>query len=492
MQKALSDSEVGSCCPAVNEIFRISFLYITGFIVFLSLPAGALHYDRDAVSFTTVEELFSPGKELKVWSDTAVRIMGISFTHHESGISWQYAAGRSIPCTLSVGDTLDLKLSATYIRKADNPVLDSVAITTGPGQFNYLPLHVAAFPHTLITTNTVIGPVADNAAKCLFFGRDSVYCTLRHKVSYSFVWDDGFRSFWTDARTATHSWSVAGQYGVRVLARCQEYLYADTVQTYPVTISPVMLNVAPGAYKSGFFAREVGGKELYPIDFSEIGSRSPRDSDVVFNNGYFFTAPHGLLSLGIYDSLPGQAAGSCGRAVPETSTVCMTLRQAFDSLVGSQGITCPSVMPDTVMRMNVGQFCIVKTTEGNYGLLIKIGEYIGGIDWEYYYWGYQSDGAARLYPGGASGTDSELPYRKESGEAVIKCIQRGKNMRLAVSDGRSVKEIAVFTCNGSLVRRQAFNGTENAALESDRLSKGVYVVFVRTATGIFRRLVHLY
>ena len=478
---------------AVRAVIGNLFICIMGFILFRPFPAGALHFDRDTVSFTTLEELFSPGKELKVWSDTSIRILNVSFTYHDNGISWQYKANRSIPCTLSVGDTLTVQLYAVHIRNADDPAVDSFALATGPGQFNYLPLQVAAFPHNLVTTNTVSGPSLDTAGKCLRFTRDSVSCTLRHKVYYSFVWDDRFRSPWMDTRTAVHSWSVARQYALRTMVRCQENLFTDTLQTFSVTIAPVMLNVVPGAYKSGFFTREVGGR-TFSMDFSQGVADTLQDSDIVFNSsdGYFFTASRGLISLGIYDSLPKLSTVSCSGVAPETSTVCRTYKQTFDSIVESLSIICPAVMPDTVMRMNVGQFCLIKTKENHYAILVKVGEYIGGIDREYYYWGYQSDGGSRLYPAVTSVLNNEAPHRKQSGPSGIKFIRQRNKVRLVLTYDRSAKEIAVYACDGSLVHRYSFIGMKTAAFETGDLPKGVYIVSVRTEKEKRRQLLHIY
>jgi hypothetical protein len=469
-----------------------SIINIASFIFCIFLQANALHYNQETVAFGTLDELFS-GKELKVWSDTTVKIMAASFTYRNSGVSWQYKANRNIPCTLSVHDTLKLTINASYIRRSDTQVSDSIALTTNPGQFNYTQLNVTTFPHSLITANTVTGPVSDTAGKYLRFSRDSAYCTLHHKIYYAFDWGDGFRSPWVETRTAVHSWSVSRSYAVRSLVRCQEYLFSDTLKTFSVTITPVAINSIPGQYKSGFFTREVDGKPL-AIDFSKSNITNPIDSDIVFpaNHGYSFTARNGLISLGIKDSLLKIfTVNGCGSAFKDTSATCKDYKLKLDSIVGSLRIVSPLLMPDTIMHMDVGQVCLIKTTEDHFGILIKIGEYIGGIDREHFYWGYQSDGNRVLNPGVSTGLYNEKVCTKLNREPSIKFTQQGNTIYPVLHSIDSPGEISVFTCNGSQVYRRSFSSTETISADPIRLTNGVYFVLVKTNRGIVQRVLNL-
>jgi hypothetical protein len=482
---------MGKSLPA----FRLNSIpIITTCLLYFAFQVSALHYNQESISFSTLDELLSTGKELKVWSDTTVRILGISFSYRASSISWQYKANKSIPCTLSVGDTLILTIGATYIQNADTSKVDSIAIATGPGQFNYIKLQIATFPHSLVTTNTISGPSSDTAGKSLRFSHDSAYCTLHHKMLYTFDWGDGFRSPGSHSFTATHCWSVSHRYvyTVRVLTRCQENLFADTLRTFPVTIDPVAFNKIPGQYTSGFFIRSVGGKPS-AVDFSQINTNPVQDSDIVFsrNYGYQFIARRGLISLGIFNMFPFLSEHNCGGASGDTTAACKVSKQTLDSLVESLHITCPSLMPDTIMQMDIGQICLIKTTENRYAILIKIGMYIGGIDREYYYWGYQRDGSRALFPDATTGLYDNPMRMKTCNEGSIKFVQQGNLIYPVLPRNMPQGQLVVFTCNGSLAFRHTISPSTAAFSKSFLLSKGVYVVSVKTVNGTFRQLLNV-
>jgi hypothetical protein len=470
-------------------------------IVMLTFTASALHYDKQAVSFSTLDELFSPGKELKVWSDTTVKILGISFVNMNglysprTSISWQYNAGKNIPCTLSVGDTLKLKLYATYIRKAENSQIDSLCLAIGPGQFNYVPLQIASFPHTLITSNSFTVPTADTAGKCLHFSRDSVFCTLRHPVYYCYFWGDRFHTSWTTERNALHSWFLPGQYTIKTLARCSDQLYADTLKSPSLTLSsPAPKNIVTGMYKSGFFIRMVGAGNNNVVDFSQGTNNPALDSDLVFGKtGYNFSVKAGLISPGLYDSLPKLSNLICGGAPSETSTVCKAAKRTMDSLVGALNVLCPSVLPDTtITTMNVGQFCLVKTREGHYAILIKVGEYIGGIDREFYYWGYQSDGSRLLNPGSTVVVNRKILSKVQGGSSSMRIMRQGTSVRLILLDERLVSDISVYGCNGVKIHSGVMVYKNEAVLEFSEMNSGVFIVSVKTDRGVLLEVVRLF
>lgn len=471
------------------------------FIVMITFAASALHYDKQAVSFTTLDELFSTGKELKVWSDTSVGILGISFIFHNdpynsrTNISWQFNAGRSIPCTLSVGDTLRLKLYVTYMRKADSQQIDSVCLATGPGQFNYVPLQIASFPHALVTSNSFTGPTSDTAGKCLHFSRDSVFCTLRHPVYYSYYWGDRFHTPWTTTRSALHSWSQPGQYTIKTLARCSDQLYADTLKSPSMTLSPpVLKNVVFGTYKSGFFVRMVGAGNNNIIDFSNGANNPALDSDLVFDRtGYTFSVKSGVISPGLLDSLPKLSNINCAGMPSETTTVCKSIKQTMDSLIGALKILCPSVMPDTVITaMGVGQFCLVKTREGHNAIMIKIGEYIGGIDREYYYWGYQSDGSGLLNPGATAVLNDKLIPNVQRCSSKIRIMRQGNSVRLVLPDDRLAEEVSIYRCNGAMIHRIALIPENEAVIEFSGMNSELFIISVKTDRGVLREVVRLF
>jgi hypothetical protein len=481
--------------------FQKKWYSVFVFIGMLTLASSALHYDKQAVSFSTLDELFSPGKELKVWSDTTVKILGISFINmndlysSRTSISWQYNTEKNIPCTLSVGDTLKLKLYATYIRKAENPQIDSLCLATGPGQFNYVPLQIASFPHSIVTSNSFSGPIVDTTGKCLHFSRDSVFCTLRHPVYYCFFWGDRFHTPWIAARMALHSWFLPGQYTIKAVARCSDQLYADTLKSPSLTLaSPVPKNVVPGMYKSGFFIRMVGAGNNNVIDFSQGTNNPAIDSDLVFGKtGYNFSVKAGLISPGLYDSLPKLSNLNCGGAPSETTTVCKAAKRTMDSLVGALNILCPSVMPDTVITtMSVGQFCLVKTREGHYAIMIKIGEYIGGIDREYYYWGYQSDGSSLLYPGTTTVANEKVIPKVQRGPGRIQMMRQGTSIRLILPEGRLPREVSIYRCNGAMIHHIVMIPENETAFELSGMNAGVFIVSVKTDRGVLREVVQLF
>jgi hypothetical protein len=484
-----------------NVRLRKKCYYVFVFMAMLIVTASALHYDKPAVSFTTLDEFYSPGKELKVWSDTTVRILAVSFASYYDPsspssmyISWEHKASRSIPCTLSVGDTLKLKLYATYIRTGGSTRIDSICFATGPGQWNYVPLQVASFPHAIVTSNSFSGPTADTVGKCLHFSRDSVFCTLRHPVYYSYYWGDRFETPWSTARSALHSWSSPGQYSIKAIARCSDQLYTDTLKSLLTLIAPVPKNVASGTYKSGFLIRMVGAGNNNVIDLSEGANGPVLDSDLVFDKtGNNISAKAGVISLGFLDSLPKLSNINCAGVPSETTAVCKSVKQEMDSLVGALKILCPSVIPDTaITTMHVGQFCLVKTREGHYVIMIKIGEYIGGIDREYYYWGYQSDGSRLLNPGVSSVADEKKIFKVQSGTSKIRMMRQGKYVRLVLPDDRVGKEVSIYKCNGTMIHHAAIIPEKEAVVEFTRMNSGLFIVSVKTDRGVLREVVRLF
>jgi hypothetical protein len=480
----------------MREFFVMSvkkqLLLLAGFVTILFVPVSALHFDHDAFHFTTLDELLStPGKEVKIWSDTLVRITGIGFKNRMDG-NWQYQANKSIPCTLSVGDSIAVKFNASSIRSAENPVIDSLVIVVNQSlaSAGHVQLHIGAFPHVLVTTNTITAPSLDTAGKNIQFGRDSVYCTLRHKMYYTFIWDDGFSSSWQDARTAVHSWSISRRYTVRVTARCQQNLFTDSSLSFPMTIAPSAINASAGAYKSGFFTQSGALR----IDFSQ-GVNPPQDSDVVFgpHGGCLANASFGALNLGIFDSMPTiNIAGYLNGFVPDTASVSRTYKPTYDSIVGSLHLICPAAMTDTCIAHTTKQVTMVKTKEGHSAILMKVGEFMGGMDRAYYYWGYQSDGGRMFAPAASSGLDNKLIYKKSNTPAAIKIIKRGEKIQLVLPGYRPIKEISVYGCNGSLLHHAFVKTVKVNSIELGTLPKGLYIVAVSTDEGKMNQRLYIY
>ncbi len=463
-----------------TDVLKRRLLLLAGSLSVLCVPASALHFNHDAFNFATLEELLSPGKEVKAWSDTLVRITGIGF-RTQTNTTWQYQASRSLPCTLSAGETLAVKFNATFIRNAENPAVDSliVVVNQSLAGASYVQLHIGALPHVLVTTNTITGPAADTSGKPIRFDRDSVYCTLRHGIYYEFLWDDGFKSPWLQTRTAVHSWSIPRRYNVRIIARCQLNLFTDSSKSFSLDIAPDHLNAAPGSYKSGFVTI---GDAMTPryIDFSQ-GADSPHDSDAVFKyiNGYSFIAPAGALTLGIYDSMPTMDFAAFARVNPETSSVYRTYKATFDSIVRSLHLVCPAVMPDSGSAMNTKQMSLVRTQEGHYAILIKVGQFPGGADRQYYYWGYQSDGGRMFAPGAASVSNDKAPAWKPDAPGRLTVRRRGNATRLALPRDGLTKEIKLYKCDGSMPYHWAVATGRANSIDLMKIPRGFYLAVIR-------------
>ncbi len=387
-------------------VLKKQVVLLSGYLMALVVPVSALHFDHDAFNFTTLDEFLSPGKELKIWSDTVVRITGIGFKNRMNG-GWQRTTSKGIPCTLSVGDTLAVRIYASYIKSAENPVIDSliVVVNQSLAGASYVQLHVGAFPHVLVTTDTITGPL---------------------------------------------------------------------------TIAPAGINASAGAYKSGFFIFGGTSTSQY-IDFSQ-GVNTPQDSDVVvsYRNGCLCTAPFGVLNLGIFDSLPTIDISGYVGFVPETSSVCRTYKSTFDSIVKSHHFICPAVPADTCVAGDLKQVSMVRTKEGHYAILVKVGEYIGGINRDYYYWGYQSDGNRMFAPGPASGLNNQLHDTKLSGKSGMQIAKHGNTIHLSFPREGTIKTLSVYKCDGSLLFRHAITMAKSNSIEFGRLPKGLYIVSVQT------------
>jgi hypothetical protein len=257
---------------------------------------------------------------------------------------------------------------------------------------------------------------------------------------------------------------------------------------------PVSQNVTSGTYKSGFFGRMVGGGSPAAIDFSQGVNGVVLDTDLVFSRtGYSFSAKAGLVSPGLYDSLPKFSTMNCTGAASDTTTVCKSAKRTLDSLVGALNILCPSLMADTTIpEMDIGQFCFVKTREGHYAVLVKIGEYIGGIDREYYYWGYQSDGSRLLNPVSTSIPEGNSFPNAEKIPGRMRLLRQGTLVRLVLPDEHQAKEIAIYTCNGTLVHRTIINNKNQVVFETSGISSGLFIVSVKTDRGGMREVVSLF
>jgi hypothetical protein len=321
------------------------FVIACGLTALLSIPALALHFDRQALTYATIDELYAPGKEVKAWSDTSIIITSIVFKYLEN-VSWYYTVNKTIPCTLSVGDTFKVSVYAGFVRNVETPLVDSLVVVTKSLVLNFMPLQVAAIPHRWVTTKTLTGPVSDSAGKTLRFSRDSVSCTYRHTVFHTFLWDDGFQAVQaTGVRAAFHSWSLPGTYNVRSVVSCWGDLTPDTTPAHQVTILPSGIQAKAGAYKSGFYVF-TGGSPLQRIDFSQTGVASPQEADVRFeaNGANTVVAPYGIINLGTFNSLPIAATMGFGGFVPDTSSDSRKDKPTYDSIVTSIHVVCPATL----------------------------------------------------------------------------------------------------------------------------------------------------
>ncbi|MCG2680311.1 MAG: SBBP repeat-containing protein, partial [Kiritimatiellae bacterium] len=74
---------------------------------------------------------------------------------------------------------------------------------------------------------------------------------LGHSIQYKFDWDDGSDSGWlaVGTTTAAHSWSAAGSYDVRAMARCAEHTTVESI--WSPTLSVIITDgVTTGHYNS--------------------------------------------------------------------------------------------------------------------------------------------------------------------------------------------------------------------------------------------------
>jgi hypothetical protein len=469
---------------------RLRLLLLLGAALYA--PAGALHFDHDFFDYTAVDELCSaPGKELKAWSDTAIRITGVGI-RSRTNVSWQYRTNRSIPCTLAVGDTFSVRFYVSFLGSAESPAVDSVIFVVNQrlSESSFVPLRIPAFPHKLITANAISGPASDTAGACLRFSGDSVYCTLRHAIQYVFEWGDGFWSPWTDVGTAVHSWSIPRRYTICVQARCQGNLSTDCSQPFPMTIADAGVHSSAGAYRSGLFAREVAYGGIPGIDFSKTAYSSP-DGDIVFKyaRNYSFLAPYGIFSLGILDSLPMVFVGNYLGFIPDSDAVCKSYTSTFDSLIESLHVVCPAAPSETSMHMENKQVCVLRTKEGHCAIVAKIGDFIGSHYGELYYWGYQSDGNRMLSPGRATGIQGKAKGLHPGTVRGPTIAKHGTGLSLALPRDGTIRAVSIYRCDGSLVCRRLTGGVQTSFIDLDKLPQGMHIVCVQTGKKrMYRRI----
>ena len=92
-------------------------------------------------------------------------------------------------------------------------------------------------------------------------------------------------------------------------------------------------------------------------------------------------------------------------------------------------------------------------------------------------------------PDVSSGQHTAIPPKKLSEAVGIKVIKKVHGIQLFLPEGRSIKEVSIYNCNGSLLYHNSMNIAKTTVTKFVRLPKGFYVVSVQTEKEkIIRRL----
>ncbi|MBN1131220.1 MAG: hypothetical protein JXA71_19675 [Chitinispirillaceae bacterium] len=192
--------------------------------------------------------------------------------------------------------------------------------------------------------------------------------------------------------------------------------------------------------RSGFWVHLEPSAAVYAVkaDFSELspfcaatGLSSPcslKVADVDFSSFSSVKAPRGIL----HDS----ALGAAIHADELAGNVITFDREGLfylDSMMKRRGLTAPpGGYADSCAVHKPAYF--LKTSEGGFVAMIKVGEYIGGINRTYYYWAYRPESDRILYKGA-------LCEQPESLSIIVDAFSGRPNPVFTLRDSGGIAEI---------------------------------------------------
>ncbi len=103
---------------------------------------------------------------------------------------------------------------------------------------------------TVSAPTTPTGPASGTTGASYDYSTNGSTSSLGHSVQYKFDWDDGSDSGWLAVGTtqASHSWSAAGTYNVKAMARCAEHTLIESL--WSATLAVIISDPPTGQYNS--------------------------------------------------------------------------------------------------------------------------------------------------------------------------------------------------------------------------------------------------
>ncbi len=143
--------------------------------------------------------------------------LSINFTGSASGgtapysYSWNFGDGASSTAQ---------NPSHTYTQAGTYTVILTVTDSTASQASASTEVSTSAPVHEVTAPNTPEGPSIGAHGVSYTYTTGGSSCSQGHSVEYYFDWGDGTYSSWSPSTSASHIWSAAGTYSVKVQARC--------------------------------------------------------------------------------------------------------------------------------------------------------------------------------------------------------------------------------------------------------------------------------
>ena len=156
--------------------------------------------------------------------------------------------------------------------------------------------------------------------------------------------------------------------------------------------------------RSGYWLlQEPTADSLTRVDFSELVSSaaSPIHRDTTFDTGAtdcFFRNGNIVAPRGVYyDS--GMSVRCDSLIAGKEIRLTYNDRFFLDSMMKRLQLSMPpgAVLTDSVATLRQCRVFFVKTRENHNAVILRVGEYIGGINRTWYYWAYRPGGGAALF-----------------------------------------------------------------------------------------------
>lgn len=325
--------------------------------------------------------------------------------------------------------------------------------------------------HFVAPAPALSGPRQGTIGVSYSFDALTAQCNKAHAVQYWYDWGDGFSSGYSGRKKA-HFWSKGGTYVVNVFARCEQRICSDTA-SHAIALADSPFSAAAGAYRSGLLSVSYPIAKAVGLDLSDTSATT---YDLTFgpwdiSGGITLQAPYGIYDLGSVD-LPGMENYPAGKVALAMDTVvsCLQIK------VPENGFECCSAAAGSA-SMSHPAF-IIKTSEGRYGLLVRIRYWSGGLDHYLYYWGYQGDGSRVFSP---QAKCAAVPLRQTGAlwkSPRIDVVISRNIIVVSSPSGHSRGSIALYDVRGRMVKRIALSGDPQTRLSLSGLPGGTYLAVV--------------